>query len=147
MFQICSASRTRINELGQLCLHMCIRSSGIQRGYECSNSTQRDPAKRCSRVFGLEFQEPPKDGDEKRTVVLCDGWRGLLTARIPSQQQINQGKAPSQPDEMRELQKEDGQFIIRIANGITERVEGHHYVTDSCVHSNAGNVSLGASCS
>lgn len=74
-------------------------------------------------------------------LVLCDGWRGLLLAPIPSQQELDAGTTPTQPEEMQQLLKGDGQYLVRIANGVTEMLDGHHYVTDSCVHSDVGRVS------
>lgn len=119
-----------------------LATSGAQHGDECRPFYQRDPAKRCSRVLGLNFETQPQRGDKDRVLVLCDGWRGLLMARVPSQGEVDKGAAPTHPEEMRELLKGDGHYIIRIPNGVTEALDGHHYMTDSCVHSDAGNLGL-----
>lgn len=103
---------------------------------------QRRESTRCSRPLGLQFASAPAKEDRSLSLIVCDGWRGLLQVSVPSARQRELGVHPTPAAAAQELLKGAGSAKLHIPNAVTEQVNGKFYVTDSSSRSDAGRVSI-----
>ncbi|OEH78040.1 strictosidine synthase domain-containing protein [Cyclospora cayetanensis] len=119
-----------------------VASTGSHHGVSCSRDRQKRVETRCSRPLGLQFASTPRKEDKTFSLVVCDGWRGLLQVSVPSSQQIEAGVPPTPSSHARQLLQGANSQSVFIPNAITEQVDGRFFVTDSSEHSDASRFGL-----